>query len=134
MATLVFDGDCGFCTTCVRFVERRMRTRARIVAWQFADLARLGTTSERARYELLWIEGDRTYGGAQAVAELLIDAGPPWSPLGRALRVAPLRWAAHGLYRLVAGNRHRLPGGTPACAARPVRGDRRPPGPVRKSG
>jgi predicted DCC family thiol-disulfide oxidoreductase YuxK len=115
MKTLVFDGDCGFCTTCVRFVERRLRTSAVITAWQFADLAALGVTEERARYELLWIEDGRVHGGAQAVAKLLIDAGLPWSPLGWITRVPPFRWLAHGLYRLVAGNRYRLPGGTPAC-------------------
>ena len=32
----------------------------------------------------------------------------------------PLRWLAPYLYRLIARNRHRLPGGTPACAIRPL--------------
>ncbi|MEQ4720983.1 DUF393 domain-containing protein [Nonomuraea sp. B19D2] len=113
---LVFDGDCGFCTMCVRFIQRRMRTRARITAWQFADLAELGVTRERAQYELLWISERGVYGGAQAVAKLLIDAGLPWSPLGLVLRLPPMRWLGHGLYRLTANNRSRLPGGTPACA------------------
>jgi predicted DCC family thiol-disulfide oxidoreductase YuxK len=123
MTILLFDGDCAFCTTCVRFIERRMRTSARIVPWQSADLAELGTTRERAEYELLWVEtGDsghlRVYGGAPAVARLLIDAGLPWSPLGWIARIPPFRWLAHGLYRLIADNRHRLPGGTPACGTR----------------
>ncbi|MFF5207293.1 thiol-disulfide oxidoreductase DCC family protein [Streptosporangium sp. NPDC000396] len=113
---LVFDGDCGFCTTSVRFAERWIGVRARVTPWQFVDLAALGTTRERAEREVLWIGNGRVYGGAQAVAKLLIAAGPPWSPLGLALRTPPLRWAAHVLYRLVASNRHRLPGGTPACS------------------
>ncbi|RJL34002.1 thiol-disulfide oxidoreductase DCC family protein [Bailinhaonella thermotolerans] len=114
---LIYDGDCGICTRCVAFVERRMRTRAEITAWQFADLAALGTTAERAEHEVLWAEpGGRVHGGAQAVARLLIDAGLPWAPLGWVARIPPFRWIAHGLYRLVADNRHRLPGGTPACA------------------
>ncbi|MBB5079369.1 thiol-disulfide oxidoreductase DCC family protein [Nonomuraea endophytica] len=115
-AVLVYDGDCGFCTTCVRFIERRMRVRARITAWQAADLAALGVTEERARHELLWVSGSGVYGGAQAVAKLLLHAGLPWSPIGAILRLPPVRWLAHGVYRLVAGNRHRLPGGTAACA------------------
>lgn len=113
---LVFDGDCGFCTTSVRFAERRIGVRARVTPWQFADLAALGTTRERAEREVLWVERGRVYGGAQAVARLLAAAGPPWSLAGLALRVPPFRWVAQGLYRLVARNRHRLPGGTPACA------------------
>ncbi|WP_173531085.1 thiol-disulfide oxidoreductase DCC family protein, partial [Nonomuraea antri] len=113
---LVFDGDCGFCTVCVAFVRRHLRTRAEIVAWQAADLGELGVTREQAIYELLWVGERRVHGGAQAVAKLLIDAGLPWSPLGLLLRLPPIRWVAHGVYRLVAGNRHRLPGGTAACA------------------
>jgi len=113
---LVFDGDCGICTTSVRFAERRLGVRARVVPWQFADLRALGVTRERAEREVLWVEGGRVYGGAQAVARLLIAAGLPWSPLGFVLRIPPFRWMARGVYRLVAANRHRLPGGTPACA------------------
>ncbi|MFL6056994.1 MAG: thiol-disulfide oxidoreductase DCC family protein [Actinoallomurus sp.] len=123
--TLVYDGDCGICTKAARLIgdtatsERRrlqVPADADLVAFQHADLAALGTTAERAEYELLWIQDGRVYGGAQAVARLLIDAGGFWRPLGLLTRVPPFRWIAHGLYRLIADNRHRLPGGTPACA------------------
>ncbi|MGW0903380.1 thiol-disulfide oxidoreductase DCC family protein [Streptomyces sp. NPDC002853] len=122
---LVFDGDCGFCTTSVRFAERRVRPRCEIVPWQFADLEALGTTQERAEYEALWVTPAGTvYGGSQAVAKALLSAGRGWSVLGALLTLPPLRWAADGVYRLVANNRQRLPGGTAACA---LRGSR-PPG------
>ncbi|MFC4056853.1 thiol-disulfide oxidoreductase DCC family protein [Planomonospora corallina] len=113
---LIYDGDCGFCAASVRFAERRIGVRAHVTPWQRADLPALGTTPERADREVLWVEHGRVYGGAQAAARLLVAAGGPWSVLGHALRTPPLRWAAHGLYRLVAANRHRLPGGTPACS------------------
>jgi predicted DCC family thiol-disulfide oxidoreductase YuxK len=114
---LVYDGDCGFCSSCVEFVERRVPTTAEIIPWQFTNLDALGTTAQQAQYELVWVHpSGRVDGGAQAVAHLLIDAGGPWRPLGRLLRVPPVRWMAHAVYRLVADNRHRLPGGTPACA------------------
>ncbi|MFC4060804.1 thiol-disulfide oxidoreductase DCC family protein [Planomonospora corallina] len=123
--TIVYDGDCGMCTTAAAFIERRMRVDARITAWQRTDLAALGTTPERAAYELLWVDRrGRTYGGAQAVAKILLAAGPPWSLLGLVMRVPPFRWPAHWVYRLVAANRHRLPGGTPACS---LPADRRGP-------
>jgi len=115
-AVLVYDGDCGVCTRAVRFIERRIPAKAEIVAFQFADLGTLGTTAARAEYELQWVEDGRVYGGAQAVAKLLIDAGGGWRPLGLIARIPPFRWVAHGVYRLIADNRHRLPGGTPACA------------------
>jgi predicted DCC family thiol-disulfide oxidoreductase YuxK len=113
---LLYDGDCGFCTTSAGFIERRIPTTAEVMPYQFADLTALGTTAARADREVLWVEPDRIFGGAQAIARLLIDAGGPWRPLGLLIRVPPIRWLAAGVYHLVTVNRHRLPGGTPACA------------------
>lgn len=114
---LVYDGDCGFCTACVHLAQRWVGPRCDIAARQRADLDALGVTQERAAYEVLWITPDATvYGGAQAVAELLSSARGGWAVVGAVLRAAPARWIAHGVYRAVARNRHRLPGGTPACS------------------
>lgn len=123
-AVLVYDGDCAFCTTSVKFAERRLRPRCEITPWQFADLGALGTTQQRAEYELLWVTpAGAVHGGTQAVAKLLLSAGKGWSVLGALLTLPPVRWIAHGTYRLVANNRERMPGGTPACA---LPADRRP--------
>ncbi|WP_018658031.1 thiol-disulfide oxidoreductase DCC family protein [Actinomadura flavalba] len=117
---LVFDGDCGFCTSSVGFVRRRVPTPAAIVPYQRADLAALGVPRERAARELLYVDASgRVSGAAQAVARLLVGAGGVWRPLGLLLRVPPVSWLALGVYRLVAANRGRLPGGTPACALPP---------------
>ncbi|MFJ4277531.1 thiol-disulfide oxidoreductase DCC family protein [Streptomyces massasporeus] len=114
---LIFDGDCGFCTTLVDVVQRLVRPRCEVVAWQHADLESLGVTEERARHEALWVTPTgRVYGGAQAVAKVLLSAGGVWSVVGAVLMLPPVRWVAHGVYRLVADNRGRLPGGTAACA------------------
>jgi predicted DCC family thiol-disulfide oxidoreductase YuxK len=122
---LVFDGDCGFCTSCVSFVERRLRPDCETVPRQFADLAALGVTPERAAHEVLWVTPTgRVYGGARAVAKILLRTGRGWAPLGALLMLPPVRWVAHVLYRLVADNRHRMPGGTAACAAPAPRGRR----------
>jgi predicted DCC family thiol-disulfide oxidoreductase YuxK len=114
---LVFDGDCGFCSTSVRFIRRRIPTRADLVPWQRAPLATLGVTREQARDAVLWVGRDaRVAAGPEAVAALLRDAGGAWSLLGRLLDVRPVRALAWPAYRWVSRNRHRLPGGTPACA------------------
>ncbi|OKI03479.1 thiol-disulfide oxidoreductase [Streptomyces sp. CB02923] len=119
---LVYDGDCGFCTTCVRFAERRIRPRCTITAWQFADLAALGVTEERAGHEVLWITPAGTvYGGAQAVAKLLMSARGGWAVPGALLTLPLVRQAARAVYRLIADNRHRMPGGTAACSMPPHR-------------
>jgi predicted DCC family thiol-disulfide oxidoreductase YuxK len=126
-AVLVYDGDCAFCTSSVRFIERRIPVSAQITAFQFADLDALGTTWEQAEREVLWVDRDgRVRGGAPAVAALLLDAGGVWRALGAIMRVPPVSWLARGAYRLIADNRDRMPGGTPACA---LPADRRPGAP-----
>jgi len=113
---LVYDGDCGFCTKSARLAAR-LPSRCEIVAWQHADLDALGITQERAEYELLWVTQDgRVHGGADAVAMLLRDSGALFALLGAVLRLPGVRSVAHRLYRVIADNRYRLPGGTPACA------------------
>ncbi|GGU49748.1 hypothetical protein GCM10010211_12450 [Streptomyces albospinus] len=114
---LVYDGDCGFCTTSVTFAERHLRPRCRITAWQFADLDALGITEQQSQHEVLWVTPTgAVYGGAQAVARLLLRTGGAWAVPGAVLTLPPVRWLAHAAYRLIARNRHRMPGGTAACA------------------
>lgn len=121
---LVFDGDCSFCSTSMRFAERRIKPRCETIPWQSADLEGLGVTSARAEHEVLWVTPTGVvYGGAQAVAKALLSAGGGWAPAGALLMLPPLRWVALVVYRLVADNRHRMPGGTAACAL-PNRGAR----------
>jgi predicted DCC family thiol-disulfide oxidoreductase YuxK len=127
---LVYDGDCAFCSGCVRQAERRLphdgpRRGWEAVPFQFADLPALDAaaggrglvTADRAGREVLWVTpGGAVHGGAQAVARLLMRAGGVWSVLGAVLALPPVRWIAAGVYRLIAVNRQRMPGGTAACA------------------
>lgn len=113
---LVFDGDCAFCTSCVHLVERWIRPDAEIVAWQFADLDGLGVSEGQAIDAVQWVEpGGAVRSGHEAVAAVLTSAGPVWRVAGHALLLPGVSWVAAHVYRLVASNRHRLPGGTPAC-------------------
>lgn len=114
---LVYDGDCGFCTASVRFIERRIKPACEVTAWQFTDLDALGVTPLRAQHEALWVTPAGTvHGGAQAVAKALLSAGGGWGILGGSLLTFPVQWPAHLVYRLIADHRHRLPGSTGACA------------------
>jgi len=120
---LVYDGDCAFCSSCVRWAEQYPRAGLSAAGWdavpyQTADLAALGVTADRAERELLWITPLGTvYGGADAVARLLMRSGGAWAYAGGLLALAPVRPLAAALYRLVARYRHALPGGTPTCKA-----------------
>jgi predicted DCC family thiol-disulfide oxidoreductase YuxK len=121
---LVFDGDCGFCTSSVGLLER-IGPSADIVAWQLTDLDALGLTEERAADAVQWVEVDGGLrSGHEAVSSALVAAGGIWRAIGRAMELRGVSWLAALAYRLVAENRYRLPGGTPACARRPEEGDR----------
>jgi predicted DCC family thiol-disulfide oxidoreductase YuxK len=124
VSTLVFDGDCGFCTRCVALVPKAARRRTDVVPYQRADLPALGLTAEECAAAVQWVSDDGTRArGHAAIGRLLQDAGGVWRLLGMALLIPPLSWLAAGIYRLVAANRMRLPGGTPACAIPPPRED-----------
>ncbi len=120
--TLVFDGDCGFCTTSVLWLFRHVRPDGvEAVRYQSFNLAGHGLTAERARYEVLWVPGGdgEVRGGAAALARLL-RAGERrvWRFAGLVLQAFPVSWLAERVYRVVARNRQRMPGGTDACAIR----------------
>jgi predicted DCC family thiol-disulfide oxidoreductase YuxK len=115
--TLLFDGDCGFCTTTARLAAR-IAPAATVTPYQRADLAGLHVREDDAVAAVQWVAADgRTYAGAAAAARLLIAGGRHWAMLGGLLLLPVVRTVAELVYRVVAANRHRLPGGTPACRA-----------------
>ncbi|GAA3949218.1 DUF393 domain-containing protein [Gordonia caeni] len=117
LPVLVYDGDCGFCTTCARFAERRLTCDVEIVAYQAADLDDLGLTAEQCAEAVQWVRPDGTVSSAHlAVGDLLRASGLPWSVAGRLAQTPPFSWFAAVVYRWIAANRHRLPGGGSACS------------------
>ncbi len=112
---LVYDGDCAFCTSCARALER-IGPDAEIVAWQLTDLAELGITAEQAAAAVRWVQVDGAVrSGHEAIAAALGAAGRIWKVIGRVILLPGISSVAARTYRLVADNRQRLPGGTPAC-------------------
>ena len=111
MGVLVFDGECGFCTSAAEWVGGER------APWQdlgAEGLAELGLSVEEAREAAWWVDGAGRYRGHLAIGHALAER----SRLGRVLLVPPLSWLGAAAYPLVARYRHRLPGGTPACRAR----------------
>jgi predicted DCC family thiol-disulfide oxidoreductase YuxK len=114
----LYDGDCAFCTSCARFIERHIPTSARLLPWQFVDLDALEVSRADAEASVQWVPAHHDAGpaaGTAAIAGLLVDAGSYWRLLGWLLELPPVRWIGGPAYRLVARNRHRLPGSTAAC-------------------
>lgn len=114
---LVYDGDCAFCTTWVQRLEKVLGKFPEAQPWQRLDLDELGlTNSDVASYVWLLSDG-RRYRGHAAFGELLcMQRSRGLRFLGRLVATPPLSWVARVGYFLIARFRHRLPGGTPACA------------------
>jgi predicted DCC family thiol-disulfide oxidoreductase YuxK len=115
-STLVYDGDCAFCTSSVRWVTRLHLGADVVIAWQHADLAALGLTETQCEDAVQLVADGRTSSGHAAVARLLLRSQWWWKPVGLVLLTPPVSWLARGVYRWIANNRDRMPGGTPACA------------------
>lgn len=117
---LVFDGDCGFCTTSARLAERWLRPRPEaygVLPWQSLDLAALGLTPAACTEAVQWVAADGSvYAAERAVARALLASRWWVRPVGAALLAPGVREVTGAAYRWVAAHRHRLPGGTPACA------------------
>lgn len=112
---LVFDGDCGFCTTSANAAKRWLRLE-HVEPWQFLDLAPLGLTEAACTEAVQWVDADGHVRSAEhAVIAALRHAGIGWRVLGTVLGLPGVRQLAGVAYRLVARNRYRLPGGTAAC-------------------
>ena len=114
---LVFDGDCAFCTSAVNRLRAILPVFPPTSPWQWLDLDEYGlTTDDVTRYA--WdVTSRHQYAGHLAGSALLrMQPTFGWRFLGHLIATPPISWVASLVYDWVAANRHRLPGGTPACA------------------
>jgi len=106
---LVYDADCGFCTRFAQWVGPS-------VSWQELDLAAAATTEQEMRSAAGWLDDGRVVvTGADAISAALVARGGAAGLAGRIIARPPVRGLARVVYRVVARNRHRMPGGTPSC-------------------
>ncbi|MGH2686436.1 MAG: thiol-disulfide oxidoreductase DCC family protein [Actinomycetota bacterium] len=113
---MLFDGDCSFCTSVARWAKRRLPSTVRVAPWQLEDLPSYGLTPADTTSALYWIDEEgRTHRGHVAAIRALGRMSPGWRALGSMIATAPIDRVAEAVYDVVARNRHRLPGGTPAC-------------------
>lgn len=116
---LIFDGECGFCTSSAGWIAARWPAGPKAVAWQHLGpdgLAELGLTVEQAQDSAWWVDGaGRLFAGHRAVAMSLAACTGWRRSVGLLIKSPPASPVAAVVYRLVARYRYRLPGGTPAC-------------------
>jgi predicted DCC family thiol-disulfide oxidoreductase YuxK len=106
--TLVYDGECEFCTRLARWVERQDGSRrVSVKANQEAGLIEsLGLSRAEVDRAAWAVEpGGRKFEGAAAINRVLRELGGGWALLGWLYGVAPIRWVEDRYYGRVARRR-----------------------------
>ena len=117
---LIYDGDCQFCQLSLDFGIRNLRIFPQYVAFQKIDPKDFGLTASQVRSQI-WLAQKSpantvALGGHLAAGAILKLQPSRWlKVLGWLATTPPTAWAANLLYKLIAANRHRLPGGSRAC-------------------
>jgi predicted DCC family thiol-disulfide oxidoreductase YuxK len=118
-AVLIFDGDCGFCTTAANWAQRHFSHGEHVRAWQLLGddgLRHLGLGRNDVEAAAWWLDGKGNQErGHRAAGKVLEAIGGRWRIVAWFALTPPMSWFAAGLYRMVVRWRYRLPGGTPAC-------------------
>jgi predicted DCC family thiol-disulfide oxidoreductase YuxK len=84
--------------------------------YQWLELNSLGLNLEQCRREVQFVISiDEKYSGSNAFANFFVHSPSPWKVLGYILKLPGIRHLSAVIYKWVAANRYRLPGGTPTC-------------------
>ncbi|EAR24559.1 hypothetical protein A20C1_13047 [marine actinobacterium PHSC20C1] len=116
---LIFDGDCAFCTLWVDRLRGILPDFPASVPWQWANLDDYALTQEDVEKAAWLVTPTRQFAGHLALSAILrTQPGIGWRFLGHLIATEPFSTISALAYRFIARYRHRLPGGTPACAMR----------------
>lgn len=115
---LLFDGDCAFCSTSARWLDARVPTPTALEPWQWTELEPLGTSVDEVEAAVVFVDVrlQRTHGPEGISDYLRSSTSAFWRALGRLLALRLVLLVAWPVYRWIARNRHRLPGGTAQCS------------------
>jgi predicted DCC family thiol-disulfide oxidoreductase YuxK len=115
---LLFDGDCAFCSSCARWITAHVPTPVSLEPWQWVELEPLGVTVDEVDVAVVHVDVRLQHtAGPEAFADLLqTTTSGAWRSIGRVLGLRPVLAAAWPVYRWIARNRHRMPGGTAQCS------------------
>jgi predicted DCC family thiol-disulfide oxidoreductase YuxK len=127
---LLFDGECGFCSSSVQFVLHRDRApHRRAQPLRFAPLQGRHGQSILSRHpelahvdSLVWVEEDRLLVKSDAALRVAAYLGGAWAVGSAVGRMVPRPWRDR-VYDLIARHRHQLVGETGGCAV-PTEGER----------
>ena len=113
-ALLIYDGDCAFCKQSLRWALDTLPEFCRYAAYQKLNYRDYGLTDTDVRRQVWLIDGSIKLGGHSAVAWLFSQQPVlGWRIAGWIIQTFSPVSAL--VYKWVANNRHRLPGGTKEC-------------------
>jgi predicted DCC family thiol-disulfide oxidoreductase YuxK len=85
--------------------------------FQFIDTQPYGLTKQECSEEIKFVDKSfNIHGGEAAFKRVFFEAGGFWRLLGAFLATPVIKQVSGVVYRWVAKNRHKLPGGTPTCS------------------
>jgi predicted DCC family thiol-disulfide oxidoreductase YuxK len=116
---LIFDGDCAFCSLWVERLRAILPEFPTSTPWQWIDLDDYALIRDDVEKAAWFVTPTRQFAGHLAFSALLRSQPTiGWRFLGHLIATEPFSSLSALAYRFIARYRHRLPGGTPACAVR----------------
>ena len=117
---LIYDGDCQFCQLSLDFGIKNLKVFPEYVAFQRINPSEFSLTDSQVRSQIWLTPKTGTQPaplGGHMAAGAILRMQPSWSLrfLGWLIQTPPTSWFAAVLYRFIAANRHRMPGGSRAC-------------------
>lgn len=117
-AYLITDADCGFCQRSAAWLLHHFPGDWENVPNTEENLVRVKVSREDSQKSVIWIRTDGNMfekcSGAAAVSKVISQRGGLFAAAA-IMRIPPFSWLAEAVYRLIARNRHRLPGASPSC-------------------
>ena len=113
-ALLIYDGDCAFCNRSLQFGLKNLRWFPAYRAFQKLPADAFG--HPRSDFEKsIWLIGEKAeFSGHSAAAWILLQQRNPLYRIAGFL-IQAFSPVSALVYKWVAANRHKLPGGTAAC-------------------
>ena len=109
MGILIYDGECGFCTSSAKWARNRLPATHGIAPSQDltdAELAGMGLTRADVDRAAWWyVPGERPAEGAEAISKTLIAIGGRTALVGRLMGLPGIRALGGAVYRWIASHR-----------------------------
>ncbi|MYG93429.1 MAG: DUF393 domain-containing protein [Acidimicrobiia bacterium] len=106
---LIYDGDCGFCTSTAKWAKQRLNSNYQVVPWQHLNLDDFGLSKADVNRSAYWVDSNgNLYEEHRCIAKVLSAMDRPWKFIGSLLTFGPINLVARAVYRLIAANRGRL--------------------------